>query len=80
MLKDYDMSVLHHPVKTNVVTDALGRMTMGSVSHIEEAKKDLVNDVHSLARLGVVLEDSMNGGFVVNHNFESLLVVDVKSK
>ena len=55
------MSVIYHPRKANMVVDALSRMTMGSVSYIEEAKKDLVKDVHRLARLGVILEDSLNG-------------------
>ena len=41
MLKDCDISVLHHPNKANVVTDALSHMTMGSVSHIDKAKKNL---------------------------------------
>ena len=70
MLKDYDMSVLYHLGKDNVVADALSRMNIDSVSHIEEAKKDLMKDVHRLARLGVRLEDSLNGGFMVHHNFE----------
>ena len=52
----------------------------GSVSHIEEAKKDLVRDVHRLDRFGVRLEDSTNGNFMVYHNSDSYLVVEVKSK
>ena len=39
-----------------------------------------MKDVHMLARLGVRLEDSPNGGFMVHHNFESSLVVEVNSK
>ena len=39
-----------------------------------------MKDVHRLARLGVRLEDSPNGGFMVHHNSESSLVVEVKSK
>ena len=35
LLKDYDMTVLYHPEKANVVADALRQMTMGSVAHIE---------------------------------------------
>ena len=31
LLKDYDMSVLYHPDKANVVADSLSRMNMGSV-------------------------------------------------
>ena len=74
------MSVIYHPDKANAVADALSRMTMGSVSHIDEAKKDLVRDVNMFARLGVRLEDSLNGGFIVHNNSESSLVVEVKSK
>ena len=47
------MSVLYHPGKANVVAHALSRMTVGSVSHVEQAKKDPVKDVHRLSRLGV---------------------------
>ena len=53
---------------------------MDSVSHVDEPKKDLVKDVHRLARLGVRLEDSPNSGLIVCHNFESSLVVEVNSK
>ena len=74
------MSVLYHPGKANVVADALSHTTMGTVSHVEKSKKDLVKDVHRLACLGVQLEDSPNGGFVVHHNSESSLVVELKSK
>ena len=66
--------------KSNVVVDALGSMTMDSASHVEEAKKELVNDFNRFSTLGVRLEDSPNGGFIVNHNSESYLVVRVKSK
>ena len=80
LLKDYDMSFLYHPGKVNVVVDALSCMTMSSVSHVDEAKKYQVKDVHRLARLGVRSKDSPNGGFMVHHNFESSLEVEVKSK
>ena len=46
------------PYKANMVGNTLSRMTMGSVSHVEEVKKYQVKDVHRLARLGVRLEDS----------------------
>ncbi|WMV07794.1 hypothetical protein MTR67_001179 [Solanum verrucosum] len=55
-------------------------MFMGSVAHVEDEKKELVCDVHRLARLGVQVVDSPKGGFTVHHNSESSLVVDVKSK
>ena len=39
LLKNYDMSVLYHPGKANVVADALSRLSMGSVAHVENDKK-----------------------------------------
>ena len=80
LLKDYDISVIYHPGKANVVAEALSRMTMGSLSHVEQEKKELVKDVHRLPRLGLWLEDSPNGGFMIHHNSDSSLVVEVKSK
>ena len=56
VVKDYDMSMLYHPGKSNVVVDALSRMTMVSMSHVDEADKDLVKDVHRGACLGFQLE------------------------
>ena len=53
-----------------MVVDALSRMTIGSVSHVQEAQKDLVKDVHMLAILGVRLEESPNSGFIVHHTSE----------
>ena len=47
---------------------------------MEEGKQDPVKDVHRLSRLGVWLQNSPNGGFMVHRNSESYLVVQVKSK
>ena len=35
-LKDYDISVHYYPGKENIVADALSRLFMGSVAHVEE--------------------------------------------
>ena len=80
LLKDYDISVLYHPGNANVVADALSRLSKGILSHLDEVKKDLVKDVHRLVRLGLRLEDSSNGGFIVYHDLRSYLVVEAKSK
>ncbi|XP_069143377.1 uncharacterized protein [Solanum lycopersicum] len=76
LLKDYDMSFLYLPDKANVVVDALRHLSMGSVSHVEETKRNIVRDVHRFAHLGVRIEDSPNSSVVVNHNIESSLVVE----
>ncbi|WMV41776.1 hypothetical protein MTR67_035161, partial [Solanum verrucosum] len=46
LLNDCDMSVIYHPSKANVVADAISRLSMGSVAHIDDDKKELVQDVH----------------------------------
>ena len=74
-LKDYD--VHYHPIKENVVTDALRRLCMGSVAHVEEERKELVKNVHSLARLGVRMSIS-NNGVTIQNGEKSFLVVEVK--
>ena len=42
------MSVHYHPGKANVVAYALRQLSMGSVSHIDDEKKELVKEVHHL--------------------------------
>ena len=71
------MSVHYHPVKSNVVADALSRLSMGSVVHVKEKRKDLVKDVHRLARLGVRLMSILDNGVTVQNGEESSLVVEV---
>ena len=62
LLKNYDMNFQYHPSKANVVADALSRMSMGSTTHVEDKNKELVKDVHPLARLGVRLVYYTSGG------------------
>ncbi|XP_069144454.1 uncharacterized protein [Solanum lycopersicum] len=64
--------------KATIVADALRRMRMGSTTHVEDRKKDLVKDVHRLARLGMRLVDSTSGGVSLHPRSESSLVVEVK--
>ncbi|WMV29711.1 hypothetical protein MTR67_023096, partial [Solanum verrucosum] len=80
LLKDYDMSVIYHPDKANVVVDALSRLSMGSVEHVEDDREKLSRDVHRLAQLGVQLIDSANGSVMVHKGSESSFVTDVKAK
>ncbi|WMV18906.1 hypothetical protein MTR67_012291 [Solanum verrucosum] len=74
------MSVFYQPDKANVVADALSWLSIGSVSHIKKDKKELVQDVHRLAWLGVQLVDSTKGGVMVHNCSESSFVADVKAK
>ena len=82
LFKDYDMSVLYPaPLgKANVVADSLSCMTMGSVSHVEEGKKDLVKMFVGYVDRVFVYKILQKNGFVVHYNSKSSLVVEVKSK
>ena len=74
------MSVHYHMGKANVVAGALSRLYMGSVAHVEDETKELVKDVHSLARLGVYLIRISDSGVIFQNGEESSLVVEVKEK
>ena len=47
-MKDYDIYVHYNPGKANVVPDALTRMSMGSIAHGEDEKKELVKYIDRL--------------------------------
>ena len=68
----------YHPGKANVVADALSRLSIGSVAHVEEERKELVKDVHRLDRLGVLLMSISDSGVIVQNGEESSLIVEVK--
>ncbi|KAH0633717.1 hypothetical protein KY284_036503 [Solanum tuberosum] len=58
------MNVLYHPGKANVVVDALSKLSIGNVAHVEKERKELAKDVHRLALLGVCLIDTSYNGFI----------------
>lgn len=67
------MSVIYHSGEENIVVDALSRLSMGSVTHVEDNKKKLAQDVHQLAQLGVPLVDSAEGSIWVQNSSKSSL-------
>ena len=72
LIKDYDMKLHYHPGKANVVVDALSRLSMGSVAHVEDSKKKLAQEVHQFARLGIRLVDIKEGDIWVQSSSEHL--------
>ncbi|WMV07872.1 hypothetical protein MTR67_001257 [Solanum verrucosum] len=55
-------------------------LSMGSVVHVEEEKKELAKDVHGLARLGVCLMNISDDCVTIHNGSESSLVAEVKEK
>lgn len=80
LLMYYDMIVLYHPGKANMVAGALSRLSMSSVAHVDEEKKQLVFDIYRFAKVGVQLADSTKDGVMVHDVSESSYVMDVKAK
>ena len=60
MLKDYDMTILYHLGKANVVANALSRKThsMGSLASLSIEERPLARDVQMLANSLVRLQIS----------------------
>ena len=61
-VKGYDMNIHFHPGKVNVIDDALKKLIMGSIDHVDDEKKMLVQNVNRLARLGVTFMASTSRG------------------
>ena len=51
LLKDYDVTILYHPGKANVVADTLSRKagSMGSLAHLQVSRRPLAREIQTLA-------------------------------
>ncbi|XP_070023122.1 uncharacterized protein [Nicotiana sylvestris] len=65
LLNDYDVDILYNLGKVNVVADALSRLSMRSLAHVEVDKQTMMKEVHCLASIGVRLLNSEDGGIVL---------------
>ena len=72
------MSVNYYSGKNNIVKNALSILSMGSVAHVREERKELAKEVHRIARLGVHLMSISYGGVTVQNGLESSFVAEVK--
>lgn len=67
LLKEYNVSVLFQLGKANIVIDELSRVSMESMDHVEDGKRESVKDVHRLGYLGVRVSGSNEGGLYMKH-------------
>ena len=78
LLKDYDVDILYHPGKANVVADALSRKSMGSLTDVQPEGRDMVWEIQRLSSLGVRLANSEDSGVSIREVAESSIIDEVK--
>ncbi|WMV58086.1 hypothetical protein MTR67_051471 [Solanum verrucosum] len=78
--KDYDVDILYHPGKANIMTYALNRKSMGSLKHLEFGKVEIFIEFHQLDNLRVRVVDSGDGGVTIQNAVELPLVLEVKQR
>ena len=68
LLKDYDITILYHLGKANVVANALSRKagSMGSLAHLQVSRRPLSREIQTLANDFMRLEVNDKGGFLVS--------------
>ena len=82
LLKDYDITILYHPGKANVVADALSRKawSMGSLAHLQVSRRPLAREVQTLANDFMRLEVLEKGGFLACVEARSSVLDKIKGK
>ena len=82
LLKDYDVTILYHPGKANVVADALSRKagSMGSLAHFQVSRRPLAREVQTLANDLMRLEVNEKGGLFACVEARSSFLDKIKGK
>ena len=82
LLKDYDITILYHPGKANVVADALSRKegSMGSLAHLQVSRRPLAREVQTLANYFMRLKVNEKGGFLASVEARSSFLDKIKGK
>ena len=82
LLKDYDISILYHLGKVNIVADALSRKggSMGCFTHLHVSRCTLARDVKTLSNDFVRMEVLEKGGFLACVEARSSFLDKIKGK
>ena len=82
LLKDYDVNILYHPEKSNVVAHALSRKggSMGSLAHLQVSRRPLAREIKTLANDFMRLEVIEKGGFQASLEARSSFLDKIKGK
>ncbi|XP_060178085.1 uncharacterized protein LOC132608019 [Lycium barbarum] len=82
LLKDYDIIILYHPGKANVVADALCRKStsIGSLVRLIASERPLAREVQTLANSFMRLEVSNSGRVLACAEARSLFLEHIKAR
>ena len=82
LVKDYDITILYHPGKANVLADALSRKagSMESLAHLEASRRLLAREVQTLANDLMRLEVNEKGGLLASVESRSSFLDKIKGK
>ena len=81
-MKEYDITVLYHPGKANVVADALSRKagSMGSLAHLQVSRCPLARELKTLANDFMRLEVLEKREFLACVEARSSFLDEIKGK
>ena len=77
LIKDYDLVINYHPVKANVVANALSQKFSVILAYIRTAYVSLLLD---LKTLGITLDYDFHGALVANFMVRPTLIDQIKDK
>ena len=82
LLKEYDITILYHQGKANVVAHSLSRKegSMGSLAHMQVSRRPLTREVQTLANDFMRLEVLEKGGFLASVEARSSFLDNIKGK
>ena len=82
LLKDYDITILYHPGKANILKDTLSRKpgSMGSLAHLQVSRRPLAREVQTLANDFMRLEVNEKRGFLAYVEARSSFIDKIKGK
>ena len=82
LLKDYNITILYHSGKANVVADALSRKagSMGSLAHLQASRRPLAREVQTLANDLMRLEVHEKGGLLASVEARSSFIDKIKGR
>lgn len=82
LVEDYDITILYHPGKANMVADALSQksVNMGNLTCLEATRRPMAKEVQTLAKRLMRLSLTKTGGILACIEAKSSLLEEIKDR